>query len=101
MSEKEIELKFREAVERAGGCAYKFISPGTAGMPDRIVVLPGGHIGFVELKALGRGPRPLQRLRMRELNRRGCSVHVLNNPKDIPVVLAAIREHQPVKEAQT
>lgn len=43
MREKEIEEKFREAVKRAGGKAYKFVSPGNDGVPDRLVVMPGGH----------------------------------------------------------
>lgn len=48
--EKEIESKLREMVEAAGGMCLKWVCPGWAGVPDRIVLLPGGRIVFVELK---------------------------------------------------
>ena len=58
MKEKIIEKKLVKAVKEAGGIASKFISPGFDGMPDRIVLLPGGVMGFVEVKAPGKVPRP-------------------------------------------
>lgn len=48
--EKRIEAKFREKIKSLGGRALKFISPGNAGVPDRLVILPGNKIGFAELK---------------------------------------------------
>ena len=60
MREKSVEQKLVRAVRVAGGIAPKFVSPGFDGMPDRIVILPGGKIGFVEVKAPGKKPRPLQ-----------------------------------------
>lgn len=48
--EKEIEAKLREMVEERGGMCLKWTCPGWAGVPDRIVLLPGGRIAFVELK---------------------------------------------------
>lgn len=48
--EKEIEQKLVAAVKAAGGQCLKWTSPGTTGLPDRIVLLPGGKIAFVELK---------------------------------------------------
>ena len=50
MREKDIEKKLVDGIKRLGGCAYKWVSPGRDGVPDRIVVLPGGIIWFVELK---------------------------------------------------
>ena len=50
--------KLINAIKEAGGIASKFISPGFDGMPDRIVLLPGGVMGFVEVKAPGKVPRP-------------------------------------------
>lgn len=61
MRESALERKFREAVERAGGKAAKWVSPGNNGVPDRIVILPFGRVIFVELKAPGKPLRPLQR----------------------------------------
>lgn len=48
--EKELEKKLVEAVEAKGGRCIKWTSPGTTGLPDRIVLLPGGRVAFVELK---------------------------------------------------
>jgi hypothetical protein len=48
--EKEIERKLRQAVEAQGGRCLKWVCPGWSGVPDRIVLLPGGRIYFVELK---------------------------------------------------
>ena len=51
MREKTIEKKLADAVKGRGGLAPKFTSPGFDGMPDRIVLLPGGRMAFVEVKA--------------------------------------------------
>ena len=48
--EKDVERKLRTMVERHGGLCCKWVCPGWAGVPDRIVLLPGGHALFVELK---------------------------------------------------
>lgn len=48
--EKDIEAKLRQAVGSAGGLCLKWVCPGWAGVPDRIVLLPGGRIVFVEVK---------------------------------------------------
>lgn len=90
MREKEIEEKLRKAVKQAGGKAYKFTSPGIAGVPDRLVVMPGGHIGFVEVKAPGKKPTLLQQARMRELEELGCRVRVLDDPGKIAETIDAI-----------
>ena len=53
MREKQIESKLVKAVRNVGGMCPKLVSPGTDGMPDRLVLLPGCRIGFVEVKAPG------------------------------------------------
>lgn len=93
MSEKELEEMFRDAVRKAGGCAYKFVSPGKSGVPDRLVVLPGNCIGFVELKAPGKQPRADQRHRQKELKRLGCYVAVLDDPEDIDRIIREIQDY--------
>lgn len=60
MRERYIESKFCQAVKAKGGLALKFVSPGMVGVPDRIVLLPGGKVYFVELKAPGKKPSPKQ-----------------------------------------
>ena len=91
MREKSIEVKLVDAVKTAGGVCWKFTSPGTAGIPDRIVLLPSGKIAFVEVKAPGETPRPLQRLRIRTLRRLGFKAFVLDSPDQIGGILDAIQ----------
>lgn len=92
MLEKELERKFCIRAKELGGKAYKFVSPGNDGVPDRLVVLPGGHIGFVELKQQGKKPTALQNKKIRELRKMGCFVTVLDRPEDIDHVLSQIQE---------
>ena len=87
MLEKAIERKLVQAVKAQGGICPKFVSPGTDGMPDRIVLLPGGHIGFVEVKAPGKKPRPLQLARHSLLRELGYRVYVLDDIGQIGGVL--------------
>ena len=83
MLEKTIENKLTLAVKKAGGIAPKFVSPGYAGMPDRLVLLPGGVIAFAELKAPGQKPRPIQEARHRLLRRLGFRVYVIDSEDQI------------------
>lgn len=92
MREKTIEQKLVKAVRSKGGIAPKFVSPGFDGMPDRLVLLPDGKCGFVEVKAPGRKPRPLQRARFSLLRRLGFTVFVLDDEKQIPKMLSEIGE---------
>lgn len=91
MREKIIEKHLADAVRKSGGLAPKFTSPGFDGMPDRIVLLPGGHIGFVEVKAPGKVPRPLQEARHRLLRQLGFAVYVLDDISQIGGILDEIR----------
>ena len=86
-----IEQKLLSAVKGRGGIAPKFVSPGYDGMPDRIVLLPGGHIGFVEVKAPGEKPRPLQEARHELLRRLGFKVYVLDDEQQIGGILDEIQ----------
>ncbi len=89
-SEKRVEKIFTDAVKKMGGMAVKFISPGLDGVPDRIVLLPGRKIAFVELKAPGKKPRPLQIKRMRQLKSLGFPVYVVDRVEQIGGVLDEI-----------
>ena len=91
MREKQIEQKLVRAARNMGGIAPKFVSPSFDGMPDRIVLLPGGHIGFVEVKAPGEKPRPLQLSRHGLLRRLGFKVFVLDDEQQIGGLLDEIR----------
>lgn len=91
MREKTIEQKFRTAVRAAGGMAVKFTSPGLDGMPDRLVLLPGGRMAFVEVKAPGKKPCPLQEARHRMLRRLGFQVYVLDDERQIGGIIDGIQ----------
>ena len=88
--ERTIEQKLAARVKAMGGIAPKFTSPGFDGMPDRLVLLPSGRIGFVELKAPGRKARPLQLARHRLLRRLGFKVYVIDGIEQIDSVLEEI-----------
>ena len=90
MREKDIEKELAARTKAMGGIAPKFTSPGFDGMPDRLVLLPRGRMGFVELKAPGRKPRPLQLARHRLLRRLGFKVYVINEINQIDSILEEI-----------
>lgn len=73
MRENVIERTLRNEIKRQGGWCLKFVSPGTAGVPDRICLLPGRVIAFVELKAPGKKVKAdsLQEFWGKELKRLG------------------------------
>lgn len=81
MKEYAVEKHLISVTQACGGMCIKFTSPGLSGVPDRIVVLPGGKIGFAELKAPGKKPRLVQRAILRVLYRLGCRVAAIDNKK--------------------
>jgi len=83
LKESYIERMLKKKVEQAGGKALKFVSPGWAGAPDRLVLLPGGLVKFVELKAPGRKPRPIQLKRHEELRALGFDVVVIDSMEGV------------------
>ena len=58
MKEKDVEAYLRDQVKGKGGKAYKFVSPGNDGVPDRMICMPGERVFFVELKAPGKPAQP-------------------------------------------
>ena len=91
MREKEIEQALVRSVKSMGGICPKFVSPGFDGMPDRIVLLPGGRIAFVELKAPGKKPRALQVKRMEQLRLLGFPVYCVDGTEQIKPVLLEMK----------
>lgn len=90
MREKSIEKQLVRAVKAAGGICPKLVSPGINGMPDRMVLLPGCRIGFVEVKAPGKKPRDLQLRRHRQLRQLDFPVFVLDDPDQIPGIIEEV-----------
>lgn len=91
MREKTIEQKLVTVVKKQGGICPKFVSPGFDGMPDRLVLLPFGRFAFVEVKAPGEKPRPLQLARHGMLQKLGYRVYVLDDVNQIGGILDEIR----------
>lgn len=83
MLEKDIEKHLREKVKDIKGKSWKWVSPGNAGVPDRIVMLPGGWIIFVELKASGKKSTPLQEVQQKRILDLGFEVLVLDSKEAI------------------
>ena len=87
MREQRIERQLVQQVSKLGGLALKFVSPGMAGVPDRLLLFPGGKAVFVETKAPGKKPRPLQVHRHEQLRALGFRVFVIDEMKQIREVL--------------
>lgn len=83
MIEKYIEQKLVNEVKAAGGICPKLYCPGFDGMPDRLVLLPGGQMAFVEVKAPGQKPRALQVARHMKLELLGFKVFVVDDSGQI------------------
>lgn len=91
MREREIEKSLVRSVQRMEGICPKWVSPGLDGVPDRIVLFPGGRIGFVELKAPGKKMRPLQKKRKEKLESLGFLVFCIDEVEQIEEVLREIQ----------
>ena len=90
--EKDIEKKMVGGIKEIGGRAYKFVSPGNDGVPDRIVVLPGGRVVFVELKTERGRLSPIQVQQIKRLNDLGAEVEVLYGDKEMEEFVRRCRE---------
>ena len=90
MSEKNIERKLVEGVKKQGGVCLKFVSPGRAGVPDRLIILPEGRIIFAELKTeIGRLSK-IQIHTIEGLKKLGADVRVLYGMQDVKNFLKEI-----------
>ena len=90
MLEKDLERKLIRAVRESGGLALKIVSPGMAGVPDRLLLFPGGRVAFAEVKAPGEKPRPLQVHRMEQLRELGFRVCVVDSEEKIGEIFCEI-----------
>ena len=89
MKESTIEARLVKQVRSRGGLCYKFVSPGNPGVPDRIVITPGGRTIYVELKTDVGRLAAIQKYQHEELRRRGAEVRTL---KGMDQVTAFIEE---------
>lgn len=89
VTEQQLEQRLKASVKSLGGLCWKLTSPGLAGVPDRIC-LHHGRIVFVELKAPGKKPRPIQHRRIQQLREHGFEVFVLDSAEGIREVCNAL-----------
>lgn len=80
--ERDIEQYLTKQVKQAGGMSLKFMSPGQAGVPDRIILL-NGKVHFVELKTVLGRVSALQMAFMRKLKKHGFEVHIIRSKKEV------------------
>lgn len=92
MKESEIEARLVRGVKTLGGVAYKFVSPGNAGVPDRLVILPGGRILFAELKADGGRLSKMQRYQIGRLRQLGAEVQEVRGEAGVQSFLLLCQE---------
>ena len=76
--ENEVEGHLRRRVEKVGGICVKFLPDFARGFPDRIVLLPGGVLVWVETKRPQGGVlSPVQKVQHVLLRRLGQRVEVV------------------------
>ncbi|MDL2273435.1 VRR-NUC domain-containing protein [Oscillospiraceae bacterium OttesenSCG-928-G22] len=99
MKESQLEGRLVRGIRAMGGKAYKFVSPGNVGVPDRIVILPGGRILFAELKADGGRLSAGQLMQIKELRRLGAEVYEVWGASGVDSFLGMCREKIQAREA--
>ncbi|GIP14376.1 nuclease [Paenibacillus montaniterrae] len=91
MRERDIEQYLVKQTKAAGGKAYKWTSPGNAGVPDRIVMLPGGRVAFIELKAPGGKPTALQLNQQRMIASMGLPVQIIDSKEAVDQIISRMQ----------
>lgn len=93
-SEKRVEALLVSGVKQMGGVAYKFVSPGNSGVPDRIILMPGGKIYFVELKREDGQLTNLQKRQINRIRKMDCRVDVLRGMVEVSNFLLRLQADQ-------
>lgn len=93
MRESAVERKLVTGIRKAGGIAYKFVSPGHAGVPDRLIILPECQPFFVELKQDTGRLTELQKACHAQLKKLGCTVFTLYGADDVSRFLQALDQN--------
>ncbi len=88
--EKHIEAHLVKKVKEIGGVAYKFVSPANRGVADRVVVLPGGGVIFVEVKSATGKLSPLQEQFAKDMQRLGQNYIVLNSREAVNAFIETV-----------
>lgn len=93
MRESQIENYLKREIEKLGGLCLKFVSPGNKGVPDRLLILPGGKVIFAELKNGNKGRLSALQVRMQTvLKSLQCRTYVLTAKPEVDKLIAELRE---------
>ena len=92
LRESELEHHLVREVKRIGGLAPKWVSTGNRGVPDRLVILPGGITVYVEMKAPGKPLKPLQKRWAKILRGMGHRVYKIDSDDDIDQFITEVSE---------
>lgn len=90
MIESRIERKLVDGVKKLGGMCIKFTSPGTPGVPDRIIITATGRVIFAELKTETGRLSKIQRYVVGEMQKRGADVRVVKGIEAVRSLLAEL-----------
>ncbi len=90
MTEKTIEKKLCDRVKKMGGLAVKLWAVSLIGLPDRLVLMPGGKAYFAEIKAPGETPKPHQTVMHKRLTKLGFTVAVIDGDSSLRFFLERI-----------
>jgi len=94
MLEKQLEKKLKTEVEKLGGLCLKLVTPGFTGIPDRLVIMPGGNIWFVEMKAPGAERSERQKTVFGVLRLQGCKAAVIDSYELLESLLTMLKENE-------
>ena len=89
--EKDVERFLTREIKKTGGRGLKWVCPGHSGVPDRIVLLPGGRVWLVELKTETGRPTAMQRHWQRVLAGLGFNAVILHGPREVDAFLQMVR----------
>ncbi len=93
-SEKITELYLKQQVKKAGGMAYKWVSPQVRGTPDQICLFPNGFVVFVEVKS-EKGILQAHQTRFHNhLKTLGYIVYVVKSKKDVNEIINYINKER-------
>ena len=87
ISEKVIEKSLNKKAKDLGGMSLKLLSTHMTGLPDRMILLPGGKMFFVEVKTTGEKPRKIQLYIHKKLRKLGFDVYVIDHLDQIEPIL--------------
>ena len=91
MRESSIETKLRKKIKAMGGLCLKWVCPGHSGVPDRIILLPGARIYFVETKVKGEKPSMLQGVWLDRLRSLGFNADYIAGPEQVNTFIDSLK----------